>query len=845
MKNENFSISGMTCSACSTHVDKAVKTIPGVKEVQVNLLQNTMKVEYDEQATDTQVIIDAVLKSGYGASVEGTEKDLPKKTKDDFLERKTQLIQSVSLLVLLSYLTMGKMLHLPIPRIFANDENLAVNLLTQLLLTITILIINRHYFIQGFRTLLHRRPTMDSLVAVGATASFLYSLWNIYLVLYHLGRGDLTQALGYSHNLYLDGAAMIVVFISIGKLMEARSKGKTTEAIDKLMNLAPKKVTIIRNGSEKLVDISAVLAGDIIILKTGESIAVDGILGEGSVSVDESSITGESLPVDKKTGDSLISGTMVKSGYCRYEATKVGKDTTLQGIINLVTEAGASKAPIARLADTIAGVFVPVVMLLALGVFIIWIVSGAEFSFALTMAISVLVVSCPCALGLATPTAIMVGTGRGAQLGILIKNAKSLEQLAKVHTVVLDKTGTITEGKPVIEETLTTGIYSAEQLLHLAASLEKYSEHPLSLAIVNHAKAQGIALSEAKGFTAIPGEGILGVVQTIQVCVGNGRMLEKHGIFLSSSLSKQVETLAQMGGTILFVLTDEKLAGLFAIRDKVKEDSKESIMKLKKMGLRTIMLTGDSLLNAKGIADGLDIDEFHAGVLPGDKQKIIQDLQKSGMKVAMVGDGINDSPSLVTADVGIAIGAGTEIAIDSADIVLIHSKLSDVVNAIALSKATLRNIKENLFWALGYNVFGIPLAAGAFFSLWGWHLNPMIASAMMSCSSIIVVSNALRLRFFMTRANQKKSDSITRHVAGYGLNIPSEENKMTKELMIEGMMCEHCQARVQSTLNSLEGVQAIVSFKDKKAVCTIDHIIRDDVLKEAIAEVGYKVVGIK
>ena len=845
MKNENFSITGMTCSACSTHVDKAVKTIPGVKEVHVNLLQNTMKVEYDEQATDSQGIIDAVLKSGYGASVEGVEKDLSKKSKNEFLERKTQLIQSITLLVLLSYLAMGKMLHLPIPRIFTNDENIAVNLLTQLLLTITILFINRHYFIQGFKALLHRTPTMDSLVAVGATASFLYSLWNIYLVLYHLGRENLTQALGYSHSLYLDGAAMIVVFISIGKLMEARSKGKTTEAIDKLMNLAPKKVTIIRNGSEKLIDISAVLVGDIIILKNGESIAVDGIVREGSVSIDESSITGESLPVDKKTGDSIISGTMVKSGYCRYEATKVGKDTTLQGIINLVTEAGASKAPIARLADTIAGVFVPVVMLIALGIFIIWFISGAEFSFALTMAISVLVVSCPCALGLATPTAIMVGTGRGAQLGILIKNAKALEQLAKVHIVVLDKTGTITEGRPVIEETITTENYSAKQLLHLAASLEQYSEHPLSLAIVNHAKDQRIELSEAKDFSAIPGEGILGTVQTTQVCVGNGRMLEKHGISLSSPLEKQIEMLALKGGTILFVLVNEKLAGLFAIRDRIKDDSKESIIKLKKLGLRTIMLTGDSPLNAKAIAEDLAIDEFHAGVLPGDKEKVIQALQKSGMKVAMVGDGINDSPSLVTADVGIAIGAGTEIAMDSADIVLIHSRLSDVVNAIALSKATLRNIKENLFWALGYNVFGIPLAAGAFFSLWGWHLNPMIASAMMSCSSVIVVSNALRLRFFMTKTNQKKWDPITNQVDEYDINIPSEENKMTKELMIEGMMCEHCQARVQNTLNSLDGVQATVSFKDKKAVCTVDPMVSDDVLKKAISEAGYKVVDIK
>ena len=868
---QKFDVTGMSCASCSAHVEKSVSKVAGVQEVQVNLLTNSMTVVYDDSVTSSGEIVSAVEKAGYGAcpiqrqaSLQAYS-SLPVSREDPALkeqkEMKRRLIISLVFLIPLFYLSMGHMMGLPIPWFFQGEENALAFAFTQLLLCLPIALVNRHYFTGGFAALWHRSPNMDSLIGIGSAAALVYGVWAIYQIGFGLGHGDLHLVHEYSMDLYFESAGMILTLITVGKYLESRAKGKTSQAITKLINLAPKTAVRLTDGVEQEIPLEMVQAGDILAVKPGQSIPTDGRVAEGLSAVDESAITGESIPVEKQPGDPVTGGSINQSGYLKIEATKVGGDTTLAQIIRLVEEASSSKAPISKLADRVSGVFVPIVISIAVLAIIVWLLVGEPFSFALSIGISVLVISCPCALGLATPTAIMVGTGKGAENGILIKSAEALEVAHSVGAVVLDKTGTITEGKPHVTDLVDVG--RVPNLLQLAASLEKNSEHPLAAAIVAEAQKQNLSLLPVEDFISEPGKGIRGRIKGKIYLAGNQKIIEENGVDIRA-LERPAARLAEEGKTPMFFAQDGQAIGIIAAADIIKPTSAQAVAEWKAMGIDVVMLTGDNERTAAAIQKQVGITRVVAQVMPQDKEKEVRAIQQSGKKVAMVGDGINDAPALTAADVGIAIGAGTDIAIESADIVLMKSDLMDAVTAIQLSKATLRNIKENLFWALFYNSLGIPLACGVFFFLLGWKLNPMFAAAAMSLSSVFVVSNALRLKFFRPKlsapaagaVNEKASKGI--HVENLILPKPEElqnqlenkENKgefaMTEKIMkIEGMACGHCSARVEKALNAIDGVSATVDLEAKTASITLTKPVDDQVLIKAVTDAGYEAAGLE
>lgn len=839
---QHYQVTGMTCSACSAHVEKAVSKLSGVHAVNVNLLQNAMTVDYDETALDDAAIIRAVTEGGYGASVKGgrtgrtavaasTEPPI----QAEIRSMKRRLIGSFLFLIPLFYLSMGHMMGAPLPGVFLGHENMLVFALAQLFLTLPVLAINQKYFRTGFRALWKRSPNMDSLIAIGSAAAVVYSVYALFQMAYHMGHGEMALAHDYVMELYFESAAMILSLITLGKYLETRSKGRTSDAISKLIDLAPKTAVVLRDETELEIPVEEVAVGDILVVRSGQRVPVDGVIAEGVAVLDESALTGESIPVEKVAGDRVIGASVNKSGYFQLRAERVGGDTTLSQIIQLVEEAASSKAPIAKLADRVSGVFVPIVMGIALLAAVIWLLVGESFSFALSIGIAVLVVSCPCALGLATPTAIMVGTGKGAENGILIKSAESLETAHKINTVVLDKTGTVTSGSPRVTDLLPADGTTETELLLLAASLEKASEHPLAEAIVSCAADRQLELLPAGEYSATPGQGIAGTVDGRRLLAGNARMMREQGIPLDQWETRG-EALAEDGKTPLYFAADGGLLGIISAADPVKETSAAAIREWERMGIEVIMLTGDNRRTAEAIRRRLGISRVVAEVLPQDKEQEVRRLQEAGKTVAMIGDGINDAPALARADVGIAIGAGTDIAIDSADIVLMKSDLLDGVTAIRLSRAVIRNIKENLFWAFFYNTLGIPLAAGVFYAAFGWRLSPMFAAAAMSLSSVFVVSNALRLKLFKPAGRA-------------GHSAPSQPTKETKDMKktmkIEGMSCAHCSGRVEKALNAIDGVTATVSLEDKAAHLTLNREISDEELTRAVTDAGYTVVGIE
>lgn len=836
MNKEKFDVGGMTCAACQAHVEKAVAKLDGVKSVSVNLLANSMQVEYENISEND--IIKAVENAGYTAKKHGADSGAQQKSTSASAQRakeihsmKVRLIVSFAFLIPLFYISMGSMAGLPVPPFMAGHENILAFAFTQFLLTLPIMFINRKYYENGFKSLFHGSPNMDSLIAIGSSAAVVYGIYTIYKIGALLGQGDIHGAHEFGMNLYFESAGTILTLITLGKFLETRAKGKTSEAIEKLMNLAPKTALVERDGVETEIPAEEIAIGDIVIIKPGMSAPVDGTLIDGNGTMDQSAVTGESVPVEKKSGDKIIAATTNKSGYFRMKAERVGADTTLAQIISLVEDATGSKAPIAKLTDKIAGVFVPVVICIALVAAIVWLLVGESFEFALSIAIAVLVISCPCALGLATPVAIMVGTGKGAENGILIKSAEALETAHKINAVVMDKTGTITEGK-----TKVVGIASSDErhLLEIAAGLEKKSEHPLAEAIVSYADEKGVSAADTAEFNAVFGRGISGRIDGKICYAGNLKFMQESGVD-TAGYEQKAEEFAEKGATPMYIAEGGSVIGVIAAGDTVKPTSAAAVKELKHLGAQVIMLSGDNEKTAKAVASSLGIDKVIAEVMPQDKEKHVAELQKQGLCVAMVGDGINDAPALARADVGIAIGAGTDIAIDSADIVLLKNDLMDVAGAISLSKAVIRNIKENLFWAFFYNSVGIPVAAGVFFSLWGWTLNPMLAAAAMSLSSVCVVTNALRLKFF----KYKKPDVPTVAAAE-----TVKENSMKKEIVIEGMMCKNCQAHVSKALNSIDGVTAEVNLEKKTAYCEISGDVSDETLKKAVKDAGYKVVKI-
>ena len=832
--NKKYKVTGMTCSACSSRVEKCVEKLDGVNTVSVNLLTNSMQVDFDESKLTEEKIADSVIQAGYGMEIP-TGKAEKKEGKEDVVEKniesmKKRTIWSFIFLIPLMYVAMGHMIGLPQPSFLTGDANAVSFALTQLLLCIPVLYINRAYFERGFRSLIHGAPNMDTLISVGSGASLIYGIFAIYRMGYGLGTQNMELVHRYLHDLYFESAVMILALINIGKYLEARSKGKTSEAIQKLIDLAPKTAMVERNG--QVVEIAAedVLIGDVLQVKPGSSIPADGIVVEGMTSVDEAAITGESMPVEKKEGDTVTAATLNKTGFIRMRAVKVGQDTTFSQIIRLVEEASSSKAPIARMADKIAGIFVPTVMGIALLTGIVWLFMGAEFEFALSCAIAVLVISCPCALGLATPVAIMVGTGKGAENGILIKSGEALEITHNVQSVVLDKTGTITEGKPVVTDIISFGM-AENEILKIGAALEKKSEHPLAEAVL--LKAKGMELPNAENFAAIPGKGITAKIQGNVYYAGNQKLIKEQGISCEKALSS-IEKLSEEGKTPLILADEKQTLGVIGVADVVKPTSAKAIQELKKLGIQVIMLTGDNVRTAKAIQKQLDIDTVIAEVLPQDKEREISRLQEEGKTVAMVGDGLNDAPALARADVGIAIGAGTDVAIESADIVLMKNDLQDVATAIELSKAVIRNIKQNLFWAFFYNVCGIPLAAGVLYPVFGLKLSPMFGAAAMSLSSLFVVSNALRLRFFHSLKKGKTQPE----------NIQEKkEEKNMYTMKIEGMMCPHCQAAVTKALEALEGTKAEVNLEKKEAY--VETGLEKEVLKKAVEDAGYQVLSVE
>ncbi|MCH5209571.1 MAG: heavy metal translocating P-type ATPase [Oscillospiraceae bacterium] len=828
---EKFDVTGMTCSACSAHVEKSVSKLKGVNSVNVNLLRNNMQVDFDENTVTVTDIINAVKEGGYGAAVAGEKEIKDTKTNDEISSVKFRLIVSIACLVPLMYISMGHMWGFPFLGIFHGSENAVTFAFTQLLLTLPIIYVNRKYFINGFKTLIHRAPNMDALIAIGSGAAFVHGVVTLYLIGYALGHGNMDAAHSHMMDLYFESSATILTLITVGKFLEARAKGKTSQAIEKLVDLTPKTASVIRDGKETVVSVEDVRVGEIVVVKAGQAVPLDGRVTEGNGTVDESAITGESIAVEKNVGDSVTGATICKSGYFKFEVEKVGEDTTLSQIIRLVEEASSSKAPISKLADKVAGIFVPAVISIAAVTVIVWLILGYGISFALSMGISVLVISCPCALGLATPTAIMVGTGRGAQYGILIKSAESLETAHKIDTVVLDKTGTITEGRPSVTDVCPVSV-SEKELLILAASVEVKSEHPLAKAILE--KAEELSLKNVTDFNQIEGQGVKGVIDGKTILAGNYRMMKENGIETAEDTR-----FASEGKTALYFAADNKFIGIIAAADTIKKDSKQAIEDMRKMGLDIIMLTGDNKITAEAIKNQISVTKAIAEVLPADKEAEVRKLQNEGHRVAMVGDGINDAPALTRADVGIAIGAGTDIAIESADIVLVKSGLQDVVTAIELSRATIKNIKENLFWAFFYNVLGIPIAAGVLYGIAGLKLNPMIAALAMSFSSVFVVSNALRLRFF----KPKRSDAPVEKIKE---NKIKEENKMTKTIRINGMMCSHCTGRVSDALNAIDGVTAEVTLDNGgQAVVTLNKDVSNETLTKTVTDAGYEVVGIE
>lgn len=832
--NKKYKVTGMTCSACSSRVEKCVGKLDGVNTVSVNLLTNSMQIDFDESKLTEEKIADSVTQAGYGMEIP-TGKSDKKEEKEDIVEKnienmKKRTIWSFIFLIPLMYVAMGHMAGLPQPSFLRGDANAVSFALTQLLLCIPVLYINRAYFERGFRSLIHGAPNMDTLISVGSGASLIYGIFAIYRMGYGLGTQNMELVHRYLHDLYFESAVMILALINIGKYLEARSKGKTSEAIQKLMDLAPKTALVERNG--QVVEIAAedMLTGDILQVKPGSSIPADGVVIEGRTSVDEAAITGESMPVEKKEGDTVTAATLNKTGFIRMRAARVGQDTTFSQIIRLVEEASSSKAPIARMADKIAGIFVPTVMGIALLTGIVWLLMGAEFEFALSCAIAVLVISCPCALGLATPVAIMVGTGKGAENGILIKSGEALEITHNVQSVVLDKTGTITEGKPVVTDIISFGM-SENKILEISAALEKKSEHPLAEAVL--LKAKGMELLNAENFAAIPGKGITAKIQGNIYYAGNQKLMQEQGISSEKALSS-MEKLSKEGKTPLILADEKQVFGIIGVADVVKPTSAKAIQELKKLGIQVIMLTGDNARTAKAIQKQLDIDTVIAEVLPQDKEREISRLQEEGKTVAMVGDGLNDAPALARADVGIAIGAGTDVAIESADIVLMKNDLQDVATAIELSKAVIRNIKENLFWAFFYNVCGIPLAAGVLYPVFGLKLSPMFGAAAMSLSSLFVVSNALRLRFFHSlKKGKTQPESIQE----------KKEEKNMYTMKIEGMMCPHCQAAVTKALEALEGTKAEVNLEKKEAY--VETGLEKEALKKAVEDAGYQVLSVE
>ena len=877
MKTEKYNVTGMTCAACQANVTRCVSKLEGVADVNVSLLANQMTVSYDETKVGEDDIVQAVEKIGYGASSLERQTASPSKggfrsewqaRQDQALngqkQMKRRLISSIVLLVPLMYIAMGGMMGLPVPWFFVGMENSLVNALAQLLLTIPVLFINRHFFQTGFKALWHRAPNMDSLVAIGSGASLVYGLFAMFRLAYGFGHGDMGLVHEYAHALYFESSAMILTLVTVGKYLEARSKSKTGDALGKLVDLAPKTAVVLRGGVEQTIPAEQVAAGDIVVIRPGEGIPVDGVVTEGHGYVDQAAITGESIPVEKGPGDSVISATINKNGTFQFRASKVGEDTTLSQIIRLVDEASNSKAPIARLADKVSGVFVPVVIAIAIVTAVVWLIAGMGFEFALSNAISVLVISCPCALGLATPVAIMVGTGKAAEMGILIKSAESLENLHNVDTIVLDKTGTITSGHPAVTDILPMDrSLTAEQFLAEAAAAELGSEHPLAQAVVERARQLGLSLPKAEAFEAVAGRGIHARVQGREYLAGNLAFLEENHLPTAaeerSAARAAADQLAQEGKTPLLFLRDGKLLGVIAVADTIRETSRAAIRRFNEMGIRVVMLTGDNKVTAEAIRKELGIEQAISDVLPTQKEAHIRSLQEEGHKVAMVGDGINDAPALTRADIGIAIGAGTDIAIESADVVLMKDSLDDVAAAIELSRAVVRNIHMNLFWAFFYNVLGIPLAAGVLYPAFQLRLSPMIGSAAMSLSSVCVVTNALRLRFFKRKGTPiaEKSAPVLEasHIGIGNPAAPVEEvsqepenekgsSEMKKVLIVDGMMCAHCQAHVQKALAAVEGVtEAVVDLESKKATVTLAQDVADQALMDAVTEAGYTPVS--
>ena len=849
---EQYNVTGMSCAACSARVEKAVSKVPGVTSCSVSLLTNSMGVE---GTADEAAVIAAVEAAGYGASVKGARgagagagsgrtaaASAAAGADDDFLKDtetpkiRRRLIASLCFLVPLMYLSMGHMMwNWPLPEALA-ENHVAIGI-AQLLLTGIVMVINQKFFISGFKGLIHGAPNMDTLVALGSAASFGYSLYALFAMTAAQMNGDMAGVMSYMHEFYFESAAMILTLITVGKMLEAHSKGKTTDALKGLMKLAPKTAVIVRDGEEVEVSIDQVRKGDIFVVRPGENIPVDGIVLEGSSAVNESALTGESIPVDKTPGDAVSAATLNHSGFIRCEATRVGEDTTLSQIIQMVSDAAATKAPIAKIADRVSGVFVPAVIAIAVVTLIVWLVAGQTIGFALARAISVLVISCPCALGLATPVAIMVGNGMGARNGIMFKTAVSLEETGKMQIVALDKTGTITSGEPKTTDILPAEETSEEELLTLAYALEKKSEHPLANAILETGRERGVQSDlEVTDFQAVPGGGLTGELDGSRLTGGNLKYISQTAE-VTDAVRRQAEELAEEGKTPLFFAKDGKLLGIIAVADVIKEDSPQAVRELQNMGIHVVMLTGDNERTARAIGKQAGVDEVIAGVLPEGKESVIRALKEKG-KVAMVGDGINDAPALTRADMGIAIGAGTDIAIDAADVVLMKSRLSDVPAAIRLSRATLRNIHENLFWAFFYNVIGIPLAAGVWIPIFGWQLNPMFGAAAMSLSSFCVVTNALRLNWFKVH-DASKDKKIKQ-------NVKKEKTTMEKTITIEGMMCGHCEAAVKKALEELPQVSgAVVSHEKGTAVVTLNAEVADDVLKKAVEDKDYKVTGIQ
>ncbi|MFY4842950.1 heavy metal translocating P-type ATPase [Aliarcobacter butzleri] len=838
MKSQKFDIKGMTCSACSTAVDRNVKKLEGINEVNVNLLNNSMIVKYDENVLDNETIIKKVQDAGYEAFLVENGKKTQKNSTEENLgkietnELKNRLIISFIFAIPLFYISMGHMLNWYLPHLFHGYSNAITFSFTQFLLALPIVFINIKYYKVGFKTLYKGSPNMDSLIAIGTSAAMIYGVFSIYKIGYGLGNNDIDIVIQYSHDLYFESAAIVLTLITLGKFLEARAKENTSEAINKLINLTPKTALVLRNNQEIEIPVDELILKDIVIVKPGNIVPTDGVIIFGNSSIDESMLTGESLPISKKVGDKVIGASINKSGSFKFEVTKLGEDTVLSQIIKLIEEASSSKAPISKLADRISAIFVPTVIVISILATVTWLFLGYSFEFALSIGIAILVISCPCALGLATPTAIMVGTGKGAQNGILIKSAESLEIAHTINTVVIDKTGTITEGKTQVTDIFTSEKITQDKLLQLCATIEKNSEHPLADAILKKAQEKAIELLNATDFEALNGLGIKAKVEDRVFYIGNKKLLDSKNISLDLFYEKS-EKLANEGKTPIFIADESEVLGLIAISDVVKPTSKDAILEFEKMGLEVIMLTGDNYKTANAIAKQININNVIAEVLPQDKEKEIQKLQSLGKKVAMIGDGINDAPALVRADVGIAIGAGTDIAIESANIVLVKSDLLDAVKAIQLSNAVIKNIKQNLFWAFFYNIIGIPLAAGVFYTVLGWKLSPMFAGAAMSLSSVTVVLNALRLKLFEPKISKNLLEQ----------NNISKGDKMEKILKVDGMTCGHCKARVEKVVSAIDGVDSVeVDLASKNVTVKMSKDISEQTLSDVIVDAGYEVI---